>query len=429
MSQRIPTVRRRANQVLAGVRRFFDTGNLFRFLLSLVLAFGLWALVTYQNDPETTRVIGGLAVTIENLEEDLEVVGDPPTVDVTIQGPQSVVTPLERESIVASIDMDGIDSTGEHELDVTIEAPSDVRVRDVMPDPVAIEIDQMSSRADVPITVTEPEDVPQNYQVRSIDVEPETVDLAGPERTLQQVETADVQIDIGGRTSNFTDSVVPRLLDANGNELSGVQLEPAEVSVTVTLDVRGQVRKVLPVVVGDDALEPGHELVRTTVLPTDEIVVDGPEDELAGVFFVSTEPIDITGWDESQIVRDVQIDQGQLPDGVEIEEDSVHVSVEIRRQVHHREVSDLPISTMNVASGTSVEMEAEMATVVLEGSRTAVEAVEPEDITVFVNLANAEPGEYDMELRVIVPAQVKYREVDPAFVEVVVIDNAEDNDG
>jgi YbbR domain-containing protein len=141
MSERLAIVPRRGRQAIGGIRRFFDTGNLFRFLLSIVLAFGLWALVTYQNDPETTRVIGGLPVTIQNLESEMELVGDPPTVDVTIQGPQSVVTPLERDNVVASVDLEGIDDAGEHELDVSVNAPSDVRVREVSPDPVNIEID------------------------------------------------------------------------------------------------------------------------------------------------------------------------------------------------------------------------------------------------------------------------------------------------
>lgn len=428
MNRRIPpAVRRRGTQFLVAIRQFFDTGNLFRFLLSLVLAFGLWAFVTYQNDPETTRVIAGLTVSIENLEEDLEVVGDPPTVDVTLQGPQSVITPLERESVLVSVDMDGLDSTGTHEVNVDVDVPSDVRIRDVVPETVAIEIDQMSSREDVPVTVADPEDVPQNYQVSSTTVEPETINLAGPERTLQQVDRAEVQVAVGGRTSNFSESVTPVLLDEDGEELNGVQIDPPEVSVTVTLDVRGQVRKVIPVVVGDDALEPGYELVRTTVLPTDEVVVDGPDEQLANIFFVTTEPIDVTGWDESEMVRDVALDLDRLPDEVELEQRTVHVSIEIRRQVHQREISDLSINTMNVASGTSVELEQETATVVLEGSRTAVEAVEPDDVTVFVNLANAEPGEYDLELRVIVPAQVQYREVDPAIIEAEVIENGDDD--
>lgn len=411
---------RRLRQALASVRRFFDTGNLLRFLVSMALAFGLWAWVTYENDPETTRVVGGVAVTIENLQSDVEIVGDPPTVDVTIQGPQSLVTPLEREALIASVDMSDIDEPGEHELDVEIEIPSDMRIRDVAPDNVTIEIDRMSSREDIPVTILDPDDVPENYQIETIDLDPNSIDVAGPERTLQQIDQAEVQVQIDGRTSSFTDEVVPVLVDENREELSGIQVEPEEVTVTVSLDVRGQVRKVIPLVVGDDALASGHELVRTTVLPVDDVVVDGPEEDLVNVFFITTEPVDVTGWDESQIIRDVELDRSRLPSDVTLEVDSVHVSIEIRQQIHQRELRELPVSVMNVAAGTSVELDEETASVILEGSRTEVESVVPEDITVFINVGNASPGDYEFDLRVIVPAQVQYREIEPASVSVQV---------
>lgn len=411
---------RRIRQALASIRRFFDTGNLLRFLVSMVLAFGLWAWVTYENDPETTRVVGGVAVAVENLHSDVEIVGEPPTVDVTIQGPQSLVTPLEREAVIASVDMDDVDEPGEHDLDVKIEIPSDMRIRDVAPDTVTIEIDRMSSREDIPVTILDPDDVPENYQIETIDLDPDSIDVAGPERTLQQIDRAEVQVQIDGRTSSFTDEIVPVLIDENREELSGIQVEPEEVTVTVSLDVRGQVRKVIPLIVGDDALAPGHELVRTTVLPVDDVVVDGPEEDLANVFFITTEPVDVTGWDESQIVRDVELDRSRLPGDVTLELDSVHVSIEIRQQTHQRELRDLPISVMNVSEGTSVELDDETASVILEGSRTEVESVAPEDITVFINVGNASPGDYELELRVIVPAQVQYREIEPASVSVQV---------
>jgi YbbR domain-containing protein len=426
MSERQVIPLRRLRQASANLRRFFDTGNIIRFVVSMILAFGVWAWVTYENDPETTRVLGGIPVTIQNLNSEFEVVGDPPTVDVTVQGPQSVITPMEREAVIAYVDMEDIEERGTHELDVQVEIPTDVRVRDLVPEDVSVEIDQMGSRSDVPLTLLEPDDVPQNYQVSSIDVEPESIELQGPQRTLNQVDHAEVEIQIDGRTTSFSDTIEPRIVDANGEELSGLYLEPEEVSVTVTLEMSGQVRRIIPVVVGDDALAPGHELVRTTVLPSDEVVVEGSEDDIAEIFYLTTVPVDISGWEESQIVRDVEIDQTRLPDNVTISHETVHLSVEVRRQVHEREISDLPITIMNDQPGTSITLGADTASIVLEGSRTAVEAVDADDITVFVNVGNADPGEYEIELEVIVPAQVQYSEITPAFVDVLV--EEDDND-
>jgi YbbR domain-containing protein len=423
MSERLVIPLRRLRQASANVRRFFDTGNIIRFVVSMILAFGVWAWVTYENDPETTRVLGGIPVTLQNLHPDFEIVGDPPTVDVTVQGPQSVITPMERDAVIAYVDMEDIQERGTHELDAQVNVPADVRVRDVVPDEVRVEIDQMGARSDVPLILLEPDDVPQNYQVSSIDIEPENIEVQGPQRTLDQVEHAEIVVQIDRRTSSFTDAVTPRVIDANGEELSGLYLEPEEVSVTVTLEMSGQVRRIIPVVVGDDALAQGHELVRTTVLPSDEVVVEGSEEDIADIFYLTTVPVDISGWDESQIVRDVEIDQSRLPDNVSISHETVHLSVDIRRQVHEREISDLPITIMNDQPGTTITLGIDNASIVLEGSRTAVEAVDADDITVFVNVGNADPGEYELELEVIVPAQVQYSEISPAVIEVIVEEN------
>jgi YbbR domain-containing protein len=245
-------ITRRARQASHSVRRFFDAGNLFRFVVSIILAVGLWALVTYQNDPETTRVMGGMPVTVTNIESDHELVGDPPTVDITLQGPQSIVNPLERDSVLAIADMEGIDSAGEYEVDVVIEAPSDLRVRDVVPETVRIEIDRMTSLDDVPIVITEPEDVPANLQVTSIDVRPEILTVQGPGRTVQLVEEARVDLRIAGRTATFSETVEPVLVDSEGEPIEGLTIEPSEVAVTVNLDVSGQPRDIAVGSIADD---------------------------------------------------------------------------------------------------------------------------------------------------------------------------------
>jgi YbbR domain-containing protein len=225
--------------LLANLRRFFDTGNVLRFLLSMVLAFGLWAWVTYENDPETTRVLGGMPVTLSNLDNEFEIVGDPPLVDVTIQGPQSVVSPLDRESVTVLADMSEVDGTGDYEIDVEVVAPSGVRIRDIVPETLELEVDQFELIEGVPVEVREPDDVPPELQVSRVSVDPETVDVSGPARVLEQIDRLDAQANLFGRSSSFTASVEVVALNSSGDVVQGVEISPPNVNVTVTLDVRG----------------------------------------------------------------------------------------------------------------------------------------------------------------------------------------------
>jgi YbbR domain-containing protein len=403
-------------------RRAFHTANLLRFVVALVLAFALWAWVTYENDPEVSRTIVSLPVQTLNLNPDLEIVGELPVVDLHLQGPQSVLQPMERDNVQAVVDLAAIEEPGAHEVEVEVSSPSGIRVRDVRPSSVVVQLDQISARDDLRVAVRGPDDIPPNYQLREVSVEPETVRVSGPAGIVNQVAEVVVDVSMAGRTGSFSDSYSTVPVDANGTEVNGVTVTPGAVSVSVEVDVRGQVRKVIPVIVGDDSLAPGFELVRTTVLPTDEIIIDGNEDDLANVFFLTTVPIDITDWDGSQILRDVDIDQSALPASIQLDTAAVHVSIEIRRQTHEREIEGVRINLMNAPPDYEVSLSQTTAIVVLEGSRTAIDGIDLSEITVFVNVANAEPGTYQLELRVIVPPQVQYREITPQFVEVVVSD-------
>jgi YbbR domain-containing protein len=411
---------RRLRVAWVSARRFFHTGNLLRFIVALVLAFALWAWVTYENDPEITRTIASLPVQTSNLSADLEVVGELPVVDVHLQGPQSILQPMERESVQAIVDLGDIVEPGEHEVEVDVATPSGIRVRDVRPGSVIVHLDRLSALDDVPVEIRGPDDIPPNHQLREIVAEPSAVRVSGPDSNLSQVAAVVVDVAMDGRSGSFNDVWTPVAVDSLGRVVSGVTIQPSSINVSISVDVRGQVRKVIPVIVGDDELAPGFELVRTTVLPTDEIIIDGSEEDLGNVFFLTTTPIDITGWEDSQILRDVEIDRSQLPNGITLDSETVHVSVEIRRQTHQREIEGVRVNVMNAAPETTVTLSQSTASVVLEGSRTAIDGIEASDITAFVNVANAPPGTYQLELRVIVPPQVQYREILPQFVEVVV---------
>lgn len=222
MSGSHTAITRRAHQASSSIRRFFDAGNLFRFLVSILLAFGLWVLVTYQNDPETTRVLGGMPVTVANLDSGLELVGDPPTVDITVQGPQSVISPLDRDSVVVIADMDETDSEGNHEVEIEVDAPSDVKVRDIVPSSVTLEIDSSSERSGVPVVVSQPVIMPPDVDVATINVQPETLSISGPEQTVDEVEEAQVTVNVDRRSGRFTESLLPILVDIHGDPVEGL---------------------------------------------------------------------------------------------------------------------------------------------------------------------------------------------------------------
>lgn len=130
----------------ARLRNFFDRGNLVRFLVSLILAFALWAWVTAQNDPEITRTIPAVPVTEANLTGSLTVVGPLPTVQILLAGPRSVVQPLETGTVSATVDLHDVTQPGTYTRTVQVHVPSQIRVRAITPTRITLQVERSSAQ-------------------------------------------------------------------------------------------------------------------------------------------------------------------------------------------------------------------------------------------------------------------------------------------
>ncbi|MCS7051487.1 MAG: CdaR family protein, partial [Thermomicrobium sp.] len=273
--------------------------NVARFVIALVLAFGLWAWVEASNDPEVQRTISNIPVIPQDLPDDLVIVSDLPTVTVRIQGAQSRVQALESGAIQATVDLHDVEAPGIYTRRVRIRLPSRLRTLEVIPPDVTIQVDRRVERSGVPVVVVLPTDLPPNVHVLSTRADPSTVVIRGPERRVEAVARVTAPVEVSGRNESFQDTVSLVPVDSNGIVVPGIVIEPSTATVAVDLRVRGQVRRVIPTVVGADRLAPGYELAGPpTVFPTDEVVVEGPESALAAIPYLTTTPIDVSGWSE-----------------------------------------------------------------------------------------------------------------------------------
>src|SRR2546421_8555724 len=87
-----------------------NSGMLGRALLALVLAFGFWAWVTNQSDPDRERTFDNVPVTPINPPDGLAIDYTPKTVSVSIWGPRSVVLSpnVQAGNFAAVIDLKAI---------------------------------------------------------------------------------------------------------------------------------------------------------------------------------------------------------------------------------------------------------------------------------------------------------------------------------
>lgn len=182
---------------MSGLRELF-TRNLGYKLLSLLFAVLCWAWVQGEQ-----RVEDRLKIPIQwSLPEGLSFVEAPlESTFVTLEGPQAVVRALPQQGLHLTVDLAKA-SEGEVTVDLADRAivglPSQVRVKEIQPSRLKLQLDRIRSRRVRVVPVTKGDPAP-GYRLAKVEVVPERVDLNGPGAVLQTVaEVKTDAIDVGG---------------------------------------------------------------------------------------------------------------------------------------------------------------------------------------------------------------------------------------
>lgn len=129
----------KAHPTLAKVRQLPDTGNVARFVAALLLAFALWSWVTYQRDPEISKEVPSIPVAVVNLPPGFQVTSQLPSVDVWIEGPQSILRNFGSGNVVAQVDLRDLHKAGTYSVPVKVRLPADqLRSKQVIPKEIQV---------------------------------------------------------------------------------------------------------------------------------------------------------------------------------------------------------------------------------------------------------------------------------------------------
>lgn len=395
------------------LRRFADTGNAVRLLLSFICAFALWAWVTIDRDPEQTYRASQIPVVAENTPPDLELVGVLTPVDLTLQGPQSVIQTIDAGSIRAYLDLSGIDAPGTYERRVRIDAPGGVRRTTVQPETIIVELDTVVSKT-FEVSIIAPEDVPRNLSLTGVSANPATVTVTGVQQNVDRVDRVILPFDLRGQTDSFTTEARPLAVDANNTEVPNVEVRPNRMSITVSLEVRG---KEIPVFVRCEcSAQDGYEVVGQPLATPAVVLVDGPRDALAQVQYIYTTPINTSELSEPTVLNDVPLDTSTLPAGVQVERLLVDVSVRVEQSLFREDFVDVEVGVLNAPDDVEVTISPSTVSVTIEGPREDVAALVTQDVAVVVDLAGLDEGTHQLRPRVILPPRMRYIEPPPQVV-------------
>jgi YbbR domain-containing protein len=200
--------------------------------LSLGLAIMLWLIVAGEEAVER-----GVRVPLElqQFPPGLELQGDSPTfVDVRVRGASTTLSRMSAGDIVAVLDLRSA-TPGERLLQMTpeqVRAPFGVQVIQVVPPSITLTFERTKTRA-VPVRVLWAGDPPPGWEVSKATAMPNTVDVAGPESSVDRVtEAVTDPVSVTGKRQTVTGTVFVGFVDP---ELRVQNPHPATVNVQVEI--------------------------------------------------------------------------------------------------------------------------------------------------------------------------------------------------
>jgi len=380
-------------------------------VLSLVIAGVMWLYVATAQNPLVEREMT-VDLHVRGLRANEVVVQAPSRVQVRLQGPRSALALLTPSVLDASVDLSGL-RAGEHRVPVYVAAPPEVRPVDRAPAEALVVLDTLARRR-LPVEVSLIGRPPGGVTVGVPRVSPARVVVSGAAAQVDEIRHALVTLDTTNLRQQLVTSVPVRLVDANGQEVRGLTVEPSivEAALPVREGVISKVVPVVPTITGAPAS--GLTVTGVTIDPA-TVTLMGPGSLLAGFQAAATVPVDLGGT-RADLTRRVAL---SLPAEITAPTQRVTVIVHVGRAVLSTIFRAIPVRVIGTPAGTVSRVVPDRVEVQIEGPQDVVQRMSASAVTVEVNAAGQRPGQHQIAVRAVLPPGIRLLTIRPSRVVVI----------
>jgi YbbR domain-containing protein len=200
-------------------------------LLSLLLATGLWFMISPDEQPAEVAVRA--PIVFQNVPSSLEISTEIiPEAQIRVRGPDRIVRQLRTNDVHAEIDLSNA-KPGERTFDLTsqqVRHPRDLAIVQVVPSQLHLAFDTRLTR-EVEVHARVTGNFADGEQITKVDVDPARITITGPRRHVERVDAAITDpVDASGTrgSASFTTNVYV------ADPLVQV-VQPTAIHVTVTV--------------------------------------------------------------------------------------------------------------------------------------------------------------------------------------------------
>lgn len=272
--------------------------NIISLLICIIAAVGLWAYVTYVENPDMTRWIKNVPIVVSGetalREKGLSVSSiSHEYMDVKIRTKRNQLQYFSAETVTATADVSRITHSGSALINVSINLPSsssNASVVDRRSNTVTFTIENLAEK-EFNIDVNVSKQPPSGYVIHKYTYDSESkVIVSGPSSLVNSVKkvcTSSIDLStvtLSGAASSVVYPTSLMAFDAEGKTVSGIEFDVSEINVTFEL----YKTKLLPVTISYKTV---NASLSASVTP-ESISVVGPIDLIDSVSDIKTEGID-----------------------------------------------------------------------------------------------------------------------------------------
>lgn len=385
------------------------TNNLGLKVLAVLFAIALWIVVVNIDDPVKPAQYT-ISVTQDNMDyltsngKYSETLGGKNTVTFTASAKRSILEKLSNTDFTAVADMEKIEYV---EGDGVCRVPITITCSKYNSNTVTISSKQQYLDVTVEdlgnvqkkITASTEGTVMDGCALGDVSiVTSNLLKISGPSSVTSQISTVVATINVDGMSSDVTDTVVPVLYDADGNEIDASKLKMNINTVTITAQILNT-KDVDLSFQTKGTVASGYTLKEITYSPK-KVRIKGETDVLNKVAKI-TIPDDVL--DMSGAAEDVEttVDiTSYLPDGTSLvlaADAKVEVKVKVEPITTKTfEVDASAFTLENIPDATKAKITEDTIQVEVTGAESDIKKLSADDITGTVNLQGYGNGEHNI---------------------------------
>ncbi|PJI08927.1 MULTISPECIES: CdaR family protein [Clostridium] len=375
-------------------------------IMCFLAAFGLWMYITNYENPIKTYKIKNIPVTINNTDSlkssNLTLAPNQKfEITLTIKGNAADIYKVKAGEfkIVADISSYAV-KQGENNIPVQIiKSPDNVNVVQGDNMWVSVRVDKIEKKS-VAVAVKKQGKTTYLTELYEAFSNPSKANISGASEAVSTVDHVEATAVIKSEDEDtFTSKAKLTAIDAKGNIVNGVEIEPKNIDITLTKRRKVKSAAINVVTTG----QPANGVKIKSITPSiSNIELVGTNDGLSNISSINTEAIDLSKISAAQTLNVKLV----VPDGIKLANSDNTVSVNIVTDNIIQKSFSVNISTVNLGANLKSQMASNTVGVVVSGYQSVINGIKDGDIKASVDLSNLSEGTYSLPINLTLPSGV-----------------------